>query len=90
MSYAADRSGFNTVTIVVLALLLAILGGVLNNLLQISILKKGRYTWHSVLSHCFPDDTYYILRFAVFASYCYRGVSFFCVLMLTYVLSIFH
>ena len=38
-------------------------GWVLNNLLQIGDLKKGRFTWHSFLAHCFPDDMHYVLSF---------------------------
>jgi len=63
--------------------------GILNNLLQIVGLKKGLYIWHSVLAHCFSNDMHYVLSFGYFVFCCYRGVSFF-VLMLTYVLSVFH
>ena len=79
MSDATDCSGVNTVTIIVLVFCFLFWAGILNRLLQIGSLKKGFYTWHSVLAHCFPDDMNYVLSFGCLFPFVTGAFHFLCV-----------
>jgi hypothetical protein len=63
--------------------------GVLNSLFQIVSLKKGCYTLLSELAHCFHDDMHYALNFGYLFPAVKVAFKYF-LLMLTYVLSVFH